>query len=181
MHPMHPSRAQGNGLNWLLKLLLTWCKETEEVGMKGCIGPMAHKARSSSLPSASPSSYWVLLPCRSSSPLGPPCWPHKGPLRGVHFPCRMHPTDPTKPWIPQSPGGATHGCHRPPGRAARVWRGGKTPTPLIEGLQRAFVTSTAQRERKSSCPPIWKERRMGWINAGTRDPQLEGAGVQLFG
>lgn len=141
--------------------------------MKGCIGLTAHKARLSSPPSASPS-YWVLLPCRCFSPLGPPCWPHKRPLCRVHFSCRMHPTDPTKPCIPQSPGGATHSCHHLPGRAARVRRGGKTPTPLIEGLQQAFVTSTVQHERKSSHPPIWKEKHMECINAGTRDPQLEG-------
>lgn len=173
VYPVHPSQAQGNEFNWILKSLLSWCKETEEVWMKGCIGLTAHKARLSSPPSASPS-YWVLLPCRCFSPIGPPCWPHKRPLCRVHFSCRMHPTDPTKPCIPQSPGGATHSCHHLPGRAARVRRGGKTPTPLIEGLQQAFVTSTVQHERKSSHPPIWKEKHMECINAGTRDPQLEG-------
>lgn len=68
-----------------------------------------------------------------------------------------------------------------PGRVARVRWGEKTPTSLIEGLQQAFVTSVVRRERKSSQPPIWKESQTGWIKAGTRDPQLEGAGAQLFG
>lgn len=96
---------------------------------------------------------------------------------GVHrvrSPRRMHPADP--PRRAQSPSGAACGCHRIPGRAARVRWGGKTPTPLIEGLEQACVMSVVRRERKSSQPAIWKGSRIGWIKAGTQDLSWKGLG-----
>lgn len=94
----------------------------------------------------SPSPYCAFLPCCSLCP--------------VCSPPRMC------PWLPMLRVTAWGAPVGPPcaaaithtGRAARaqqaVLQGGKPPTLLIEGLQQAFITSAACREREKNLWPL---------------------------